>query len=95
MAKHRGEPAPVESVVGGVREVAELVEGVPAAADGGIDVEEVAGGCPVVEGVHLAGHHVIGVQDRTDVHLDWRLGAPVRDQFHAVLLVWLGRFGDV
>ncbi|MEV1057799.1 hypothetical protein AB0I92_11145 [Micromonospora chalcea] len=43
MAKHCGEHAPVESVVGGVREVAELVEGVPA-ADGGIDVEEVAGG---------------------------------------------------
>ncbi|MCK1805252.1 MULTISPECIES: hypothetical protein [unclassified Micromonospora] len=42
VAKHCGEHAPVESVVGGVREVAELVEGVPA-ADGGIDVEEVAG----------------------------------------------------
>ncbi|MEW2540721.1 hypothetical protein [Micromonospora chalcea] len=38
VAKHCGEHAPVESVVGGVREVAELVEGVPAAADGGIDV---------------------------------------------------------
>ncbi|WP_431886455.1 hypothetical protein [Micromonospora wenchangensis] len=29
------------------------------------------------------------MQDRTDVHLDWRLGVPVRDQFHAVLLVWV------
>src|SRR5919197_1508110 len=36
-----------------------------------------------------------GVQDRTDLHLYGRLGAPVGDQFHPVLLIRVGCLADV
>lgn len=77
--------------------VAKAVKGVPAAADRGVDVKEVAGGGPVVEGIHLAGHDVVGMQHRTDVHLYRRLGTPVSDQLHPMRPVWLyvARIGDV
>ena len=94
-AQHAGEELPIEAGVGVVGEFAKLVEGVTAAGERGVDVEEVAGGGAVVQRVHLAGHDVVGMQDRADVHLYRRLGAPVGDQFDPVLPVRLVRVGDV
>jgi hypothetical protein len=76
-------------------DLAEPVEGVTTAADRGVEVEEVAGGGAVAQRVNLAGHDVIRVQYRTDVHLDRWLDPPVGDQFHPVDLVGLARVGHL
>jgi len=36
---------------------------------------------------HLACHHIVWMQHRAYIHRDWRMHAPVGDQFDAVLII--------
>src|SRR4029078_4992024 len=50
LAEHSSEKPPVKASVGLESELAELIECVAATGDGGVDVQEVAGGRAVVKG---------------------------------------------
>jgi hypothetical protein len=75
LTKCFGEHAPIEAEVGAFGEVQQSLSVVPSGLDGRVDVDEVAGECPRVEGSHLVGDGVIGVQDRPDRHVDRFVGA--------------------
>lgn len=76
-----GQDARVEATVGALRESKKGVAGVAAGSEGGVDVDEVAGERSPVEGAHLVRDRVVRVEDRSDGHQDWFVGAPVHAEF--------------
>jgi hypothetical protein len=67
----RAEPRVVAS-----RDVEQLLAGVAAAGQDGVDVEEVSGRPPVKQGVHLAASGVVGMKHWADVEQYRSAGSP-------------------